>query len=77
MVLGPVELTLPGVEPRRRPGIEVLANLEVRLAQLTPFGSVVQALIWRAFTNYFDNRRPELMRLIGNQLLRDSLAYQN
>jgi hypothetical protein len=76
MVLGPVEITLPFAGARATFAPDLAANLEARLAALNPFTVGVQGLIWRAFTNYFDDRRPELMRLIGNQLLGDSLAYQ-
>ncbi len=77
MVLGPIELTLPTDRPGASSAANVMANLEVRLAALNPFKVGVQGLIWRAFTNYFDDRRRELMGLIGNQLLGDSLAYQS
>jgi hypothetical protein len=76
MVLGPVDQTLPTDEAGPGFGPNLLVNVEARLAAFNPFQVGVQGLIWRAFTNYFDDRRPELMRLIGNQLLGDSLAYQ-
>jgi hypothetical protein len=77
MVLGPVDLTIPPAPERMtKTGGDLVTGLEARLAALAPLPFDVQALVWRAFTNYFDDRRPELMRLIGNQLLGDSLAYQ-
>lgn len=75
MVLGPVDLTLPTDGEASR-ALDLAVNLEARLAAFNPFTIGIQGLIWRAFTNYFDDRRPELMRLVGNQLLGDSLAYQ-